>query len=225
MSKKVESDNPLDNKKIVKTTLKTHAYSTPWDQPQYHEVNTANIKYSKIESVFDIPYLKHPPAYKTGDFFQRFDICVEKKKNLKKTLDDITKRYNDIMAIFDKELDKTFAGSPTKEQKDRMKEYIIKMMEVYHESREVEHYDDIFTKEVQEKKMTFSGAQKEKYEDGMAILKKGFPFQLTVAYQKMNDNFRKIINRFFLEKNIRFYKKDEIADALLYKERLMYKTN
>ena len=225
MSKKVESDNPLVNKKIVKTTLKTHAYSTPWDQPQYHEVNQSNIKYSKIESVFDIPYLKNPPEYKKGDFFHRFDICVEKKKNLKKTLDDITKRYKDIMAVFDKELDKTFAGTPTKEQKDRMKEYIIKMMEVYHESREVEHYDDIFLKEVEANKMTFSGAEKEKYEDGMAILKKGFPFQLTVAYQKMNDDFRKIINRFFLEKNMRFYKKDEIADALLYKERLMYKTN
>ena len=225
MSKKVESDNPLVDKTIVKSTLKTHAYSTPWDQPIYHEVNKSNIKYSKIESVFDIPYLQNTPEYKKGDFFHRFDICVEKKKNLKKTLDDIQKRYNDIMAVFDKELDKTFAGSPTKEQKDRMKEYIIKMMEVYHESREVEHYDDIFLKEVEENKMTFSGADKEKYEDGMAILKKGFPFQLTVAYQKMNDNFRKIINRFFLEKNMRFYKKAEIEDALLYKERLMYKTN
>ena len=225
MSKKVESDNPLVDKTIVKSTLKTHAYSTPWDQPIYHEVNKSNIKYSKIESVFDIPYLKNTPEYKKGDFFHRFDICVEKKKNLKKTLDEIQKRYDDIMAVFNKELDKTFAGSPSKEQKDRMKEYIIKMMEVYHESREVEHYDDIFLKEVEEKKMTFSGADKEKYEDGMAILKKGFPFQLTVAYQKLNDNFRKIINRFFLEKNMRFYKKAEIEDALLYKERLMYKTN
>ena len=51
MSKKVESDNPLVDKKIVKKTLQTHAYSTPWDQPIYQEVNTSNIKYSKIESV------------------------------------------------------------------------------------------------------------------------------------------------------------------------------
>jgi len=225
MSKNPPSDNPLVDKKIVKTTLKTHAYSTPWDQPQYQEVNQSNIKYSKIESVFDIPYLIDPPAYKSGDFFHRFDICVEKKKNLKKTLDDITKRYDDLMAIFNKELDKTFAGTPSPEQKTKMKDLIIKMMVVYHESREVEHYDDIFLKEVEKNKMTFQGAEKEKYEEGMAILKKGFPFQLTVAYQKMNDNFRKIINRFFLEKNLRFYKKDEIADALLYKERLMYKTN
>ena len=225
MSKKVESDNPLVDKKIIKKTLQTHAYSTPWDQPIYQEVNTSNIKYSKIESVFDIPYFRNTPEYKKGDFFHRFDICVEKKKNLKQTLDDLQKRYNDIMAVFDKELDKTFAGSPTKEQKDRMKEYIIQMMEVYHESREVEHYDDIFLKEVEANKMTFSGDEKEKYEDGIAILKKGFPFQLTVAYQKMNDNFRKIINRFFLEKNMRFYKKAEIEDVLLYKERLMYKTN
>ena len=80
MSKKVESDNPLVDKKIVKSTLKTHAYSTPWDQPVYKEVNTSNIKYSKIESVFDIPYLRNTPEYKKGDFFHRFDICVEKKK-------------------------------------------------------------------------------------------------------------------------------------------------
>ena len=153
MSKPVESDNPLLNKKIVKTTLKTHAYSTPWDQPQYQEQIVSNQKYSKIENVFDIPYLKHTPAYKTGDFFQRFNMCVEKKKNLKQTLDDITKRYNDIMAIFNKELDKTFAGNPTKEQKDRMMEYIIKMLELYHESREVEHYDDIFTREVEKNKI------------------------------------------------------------------------
>ena len=159
------------------------------------------------------------------EFWTRFNMCVEKKKNLKKTLDDITKRYNDIMAIFNKELDKTFAGNPTKEQKDRMMEYIIKMLELYHESREVEHYDDIFTKEVEKNKMTISGAQKEKYEEGMAILKKGFPFQLTVTYSKMNDEFRKIINRCFLEKNMRFYKPKEIEDVTLYKERLMYKTN
>ena len=199
MKKPVQSDNPLLNKKIVKTTMKTHAYSTPWDQPQYKEQIVSNQKYSKIENVYEIPYLKHPPAYKTGEFFQRFNICVEKKKNLKQTLDSITKRYNDLMAIFNKDLDKTFAGSPTQEQKDKMKGYFISMLELYHESREVEHYDDIFTKEVEKNKMTFSGAQKDKYEDGMAILKKGFPFQLTITYSKMNDDFRKIINRCFLE--------------------------
>ena len=84
MSKNIESDNPLLNKKIVKSTLKTHAYSTPWDQPVYQEKIVSNQKYSKIESVFDIPYLKDAPAYRSGDFFHRFDICVEKKKNLKK---------------------------------------------------------------------------------------------------------------------------------------------
>ena len=59
----------------------------------------------------------------------------------------------------------------------------------------------------------------------MAILKKAFPFQLTITYSKMNDEFRKIINRCFLEKNMRFYKPKEIEDVTLYKERLMYKTN
>ena len=225
MKKQVESDNPLLNKKIVKTTLKTHAYSTPWDQPQYKEQIVSNQKYSKIENVFDIPYLKNPPAYQQGDFFTRFNICVQKKKDLKKTLDDITKRYNDLMAFFNKELDKTFAGSPTQDQKNKMVEYFIKLLELYHESREIEHYDDIFSKEVEKNKTTFSGAQKEKYDDGMAILKKGFPFQLTIAYSKMNDEFRKIINRCFLEKNMRFYKPKEIEDVTLYKERLMYKTN
>jgi hypothetical protein len=225
MSKNVESDNPLLNKKIVKSTMKTHAYSTPWDQPCYQEKIVSNQKYSKIESVFDIPYLKDAPDYRTGDFFHRFDICVEKKKNLKKTLDEITKRYNDLMAIFDKELDKTFAGSPTQDQKMRMKDLIIKMMGLYHECREVEHYDDIFKKEVEERKMTFNEEEKEKYDDGMAILKKAFPFQQTIAYQKMNDDFRRIINRFFLEKNMRFYKPKEIQDAMVYKDRLMYKTN
>ena len=158
MKKPVESDNPLLNKKIVKSTLKTHAYSTPWDQPQYKEQIVSNQKYSKIENVFEIPYLKHTPSYKISDFFIIFNICVEKKKNLKKTLDDITKRYNDIMAIFNKELDKTFAGSPTQEQKERMMEYIIKMLELYHEFREVEHYDDIFSKAVEKNNITFSGA-------------------------------------------------------------------
>ena len=62
MSKQVESDNPLLNKKIVKSTLKTHAYSTPWDQPVYQEKIVSNQKYSKIESVFEIPYLKNAPA-------------------------------------------------------------------------------------------------------------------------------------------------------------------
>ena len=226
MSKPAEkSENPLLDKKIERKVLKTHAYSTPWDAPIYEEKVVSNQKYSKIESVFEIPYFRNPPSYKSGDFWERFNMCVERKKNLKQTLDDITKRYDDIMVVFNKELDKTFAGNPTQEQKDRMKEYIIQMMTVYHESREVEHYDDIFKKEVADNKMTFNEEEKEKYDDGMAILSKGFPFQLTVAYQKLNDNFRKIINRFFLEKNMRFYKPKEIQDVVEYKERLMYKTN
>lgn len=222
---KPESDNPLLDKRVVKSVLKTHAYSTPWDAPIYQEKIVSNQKYSKIESVFEIPYLRDAPAYRSGDFFHRFDICVENKKNLKKTLDEITKRYNEIMAIFNKDLDRIFAGSPSKEDKDRMKELIIKMMGIYHEFREIEHYDDIFKKEVEERKLTFEGDEKEKYEDGMAILSKGFPFQLTITHQKMNDDFRRIINRFFLEKNMRFYKPAEIEDAKVYKERLMYKTN
>ena len=224
MTKK-ESDNPLLDKKIEKKVLKTHAYSTPWDAPIYEEKVVSNQKYSKIESVFEIPYFRTTPAYKTGDFWSRFNICLEKKKNLKKTLDELLKKYDDLMVIFNKDLDKIFAGNPTQEQKERMKELIIQMMEVYHEFREVEHYDDIIKIAVEELKMTFEGDDKEKFDDGMIILKKAFPFQQTVQYQKMNDNFRKIINRFFLEKNMRFYKPKEIEDAKLYKERLMYNTN
>ena len=152
-------------------------------------------------------------------------MCVEKKKNLKQNLDGINKRYNDLMAILNKDLDKTFAGSPTPEQKNKMKELFIQMLELYHENREIEHYDDIFAKEYEKNLASYSGAKKEKIEDGMAILKKGFPFQLTITYSKMNDEFRKIINRCFLEKNMRFYKPKEIEDVTLYKERLMYKTN
>ena len=79
-------------------------------------------------------------------------------------------------------------------------------MPLYHESREVDYYDDIFKREIKQRKKTFSGVEKEKYEDGMDILSKGFPFQLAIAYQNMKDNFR----RFFLEKNIKFYKPAEI---------------
>ena len=219
MSKPVTSDNPLLNKKIVKTTLKTHAYSTPWDQPQYKEQIVSQQKYSKIENVYEIPYM-HPPSYRMGDFNSRFNICVQKKQNLKQTLDDINRRYNDLMAVFNRELDKTFAGSPSQDQKMRMREYFIKMLDLYHECRDIEHYDDIFAKEYAN-----LGPQKQRFEDGMAILQKGFPFQLTVTYSKMNDEFRKIINRCFLEKNMRFYKPKEIEDVTLYKERLMYKTN
>ena len=49
----MQSDNPLLNKKIVKTTLKTQAYSTPWDQPHYKEEIVSKQKYSKIENVYD----------------------------------------------------------------------------------------------------------------------------------------------------------------------------
>ena len=226
MSQKKESDNPLLDKKVVRKVLKTHEYSTPWDQPIYQETIVSNQKYSKIESVFEIPYLRDAPDYRSGDFMHRFNICVEKKKNLKQTLDDIKKRYDEIMVVFNKDLDRIFAGTPSQEDKMRLKELIVKMMGIYHEFREVEHYDDIIQKEVDERKLTFDNEEeKEKFDDGMAILKKAFPFQQTIAYQKMNDDFRRIINRFFLEKNMRFYKPKEIDDAKVYKERLMYKTN
>ena len=41
---KIQSDNPLLDKRIVKSTLKTHAYSTPWDQPIYQEKIVSNQK-------------------------------------------------------------------------------------------------------------------------------------------------------------------------------------
>lgn len=61
MSKPAEkSENPLLDKKIERKVLKTHAYSTPWDAPIYEEKVVSNQKYSKIESVFEIPYYRNP---------------------------------------------------------------------------------------------------------------------------------------------------------------------
>ena len=219
------SYNPLVDKKIVKTTLIPDSHRTPWDAPVYKEQVKTGPRYSKIDSVYEIPYVKYPPPYKSGDFFTRLRICVARKKNLAGTLKDLTRRYNDLMVYLNRDMDRIFAGSPSYNDKMYLKDLITKMLCTYHESRDIEHYDDIFKKEVEAKQLKFYGREKEEYDEAMKTLIGTFPYKLAIEYSKMNDNFRKIIAKFFLEKNLRFYKKEEIEDVNIYQQRLMFKTN
>ena len=219
------SYNPLIDKKIVKTTLIPDSHRTPWDAPVYKEKVKTGPRYSKIDSVYEIPYVKYPPPYKSGDFFTRLRICVARKKNLAGTLKDLTKRYNDLMVYLNRDMDRIFAGSPSYNDKMYLKDLITKMLCTYHESRDIEHYDDIFKKEVEAKQLKFYGREKEEYDEAMKTLIGTFPYKLAIEYSKINDNFRKIIAKFFLEKNLRFYKKEEIEDVNIYQQRLMFKTN
>lgn len=166
-------------------------------------------------------------AYKgtEGDFFTRFDECVQKKKNLKNTIEDLQKRASDAKAIFDKSVNKLFAGDPSAEERMKILDHMWIILRLYHESREVEHYDDKFEDEVNEKKIQFSADEKKKYDEGMVMLRKTFQFQLAQTYKKTNDTLRDLIKNFFTDKNLRHFKENEIKAITEYKEKLMFVSN
>ena len=89
--------------------------------------------------------------------------------------------------------------------------------------KDIDDYAEIFKNEVKEKKINFSAAEKEQFEDDMLILGKAFPYALTPFHQKIDHLFIQVQHNFFKEKNLRFYKEREIADILKLKEKLFNK--
>lgn len=156
---------------------------------------------------------------------QRLDVLVNKKKNLKNTVDDLQKRFDGLRAEYERVGKKLFSGNPSQDDKMNSLEAIKKILILYQETRDIEHYDDIIKSEVAAKGMTFTGGDKTKYDEGIIVLGKSIQFQVAQQLQKLNHALRDLLKNFFSEKHMRFYKPAEIQAANDFQAKLLWNTN
>jgi hypothetical protein len=165
------------------------------------------------------PYV--PPSMdQNGTIWERIDKCLKLKKEMKKTLEDISKRLNEAKARIDNFVDKAFANNPTVEDKKKALNLITEVLLLRQGFKDIHNYQEIFKNEVKEKGIHFSPADQEKFDDCMLILGKSFPYSLTPYHQKIDHLLIQTIHNFFIEKNLRFYKPNELAEVQKMREKL-----
>ena len=163
-----------------------------------------------------------PPSMdQNGTIWERIDKCLKMKKEMKNTLDDIFKRLNDEKAKIDKFVDKAFANNPSTEVKNKALGMITEVLLLRQGFKDVDNYHEIFKKEVKDKNIKFNAEEQEKFDDSMILLGKSFPYALTPFHQQIDHLFIQVVHNFFKEKNLRFYKPNEIAEVNKLKAKVM----
>ena len=79
--------------------------------------------------------------------------------------------------------------------------------------RDIDNYQEIFTKEVKEKGIKFNAQEKEKFDDSMILLGKSFPYALTPYHQQIDHLFIQVVHNYIKKKNLRFYKPNELKEV------------
>lgn len=175
---------------------------------------------SATEAPSSGPYV--PPSMdQNGTIWERIDKCLKMKKEMKKTLEDINKRLNDAKARIDGFVDKAFANNPSTETKNKALGMITEVLMLRQGFKDVDRYHEIFKKEVKDKNIKFNAEEQEKFDDNMALLGKSFPYALTPFHQQIDHLFIQVVHNFFKEKNLRFYKPNEIAEVNQLKAKVM----
>ena len=87
--------------------------------------------------------------------------------------------------------------------------------------KDINDYQCIFTKEVKEKGIKFKEEDQKKFYDNMVLLVKSFPYSLTPYHQQIDRLFIQVVHNFFKEKNLRFYKPNELTEVNQLKVKVM----
>ena len=158
---------------------------------------------------------------KNGTIWERIDHCLKLKKDMKKTLDELNNRLNISKKKIDNFVDKAFANNPTIEDKKKALALITEVLLLRQGFRDIDFYKEIFEKEVKEKGIKFNAEEKEKFDDNMILLGKSFPYSLTPYHQQIDHLFIQVVHNFFKEKNLRFYKPNELTEVNQLKSKVM----
>ena len=186
--------------------------------------NDDNYFYKPSTNEIEIAGSYIPPSMNTnGNIFQRIEQCIKLKKDMKKTLDDIYNRLNDVKKRIDDFVDKAFANNPTEKDKKKALSLITEVLFLRQGFKDLDDYAEIFKNEVKQKHITFNATDQEKFDDNMLILGKAFPYALTPFHQKIDHLFVQVQHNFFKEKNLRFYKEKELTNVLKLKDKLFNK--
>ena len=86
-----------------------------------------------------------------SDFFKKLDDFVAKKKDLKTTIFDLDRRFDDVKLKVDLAKNNLFSGLLSEEEKMTLIDNIKSLLILYQELKDVEHYEQIIDKEAKEK--------------------------------------------------------------------------
>lgn len=164
-----------------------------------------------------------PPSLRSGPLFERIEYCLHLKKNLKKTCEDIYNRLLDIKRRMEGFIDRAFANTPTTDEKKRAMNLIVEFLLLRQGFKDMDNYSHMFKAEVRKNNIQFTPAEKVRFDDSMLIFEKNFPFALAPLHQKIDDLFVKMQLGFFQDKNLRFYRQDQISGVLNLKAKLFNK--
>ena len=81
-----------------------------------------------------------------SDFFKKLDDFVAKKKDLKTTIFDLDRRFDDVKLKVDLAKNNLFSGLLSEEEKMTLIDNIKSLLILYQELKDVEHYEQIIDK-------------------------------------------------------------------------------
>lgn len=162
-------------------------------------------------------------SYKSqGDFFSRVNMCKDRINNVKGVLDSIESRWTPLQKTYDKDIARIFASDPSPADKQKALDLMWNILRLYLEFKELTHYEEMFKWELRNDGKTLSAADQKKFDDACVVFNKRIPFDQGQRINKMNNAIRMCIKNFFIEKNMRFYKKNEIENIDNFQHALMW---
>ena len=159
------------------------------------------------------------------ELFAKLDSFVAKKKDLKATIFDLDRRFDDIKLKVDLSKNNLFAGILSDEERLTLINNVKSLLELYQELKDVEHYEQIIDKEAKDKNIQFTEQEKDKFEDSKFILRKSIPWKLVQTYQDLNHSFREYIANIFVDKYLSHYTPEELKEVTELKAKIMSKVN
>ena len=157
--------------------------------------------------------------------FDKLNDFVAKKKDIKMTIFDLDRRFDDVKLKVDLAKNNLFAGLLEDEERMTLIENVKSLLVLYQELKDVEHYEQIIDKEAKDKKIQFTEEEKDKFEDSKALLRKSIPWKLVQTYQDLNHKFREYIANIFVDKYLSHYTPEELKEVTELKEKVMSKVN
>ena len=158
-------------------------------------------------------------------FFEKLDSLVAKKKDLKGTIFDLDRRFDDVKLKVDLAKNNLFSGLLSQDERLTLIDNVKSLLELYQELKDVEHYEQIIDNEAKEKKIQFTQQEQERFDDSKFLLRKSIPWKLVQTYQDLNHSFREYIANIFVDKYLSHYTPEELKEVTKLKEDVMSKVN
>ena len=159
------------------------------------------------------------------EFFAKLDDFVAKKKDLKATIFELDRQFDDIKLKVDLAKNNLFSGLLSDDERMTLIENVKSLLKLYQDLKDVEHYEQIIDNEAKEKKIQFTEQEKDKFDDSKALLRKSIPWKLVQTYQNLNHSFREYIANIFVDKYLSHYTPEELKEVTALKEKIMSKVN